>query len=75
MRRPLRSSSSSPFVPARDMLAKPASRRGPCRSLPTRRIATTSDVALSPDGTLVACGVVSPDENDLGNAWIRKLAR
>jgi hypothetical protein len=34
-----------------------------------------SDVALSPDGTLVACGVVSPDENDLGDAWIRKLAR
>lgn len=34
-----------------------------------------SDVELAPDGTLVACGVVSTDEADQGDAWVRKLAR
>lgn len=34
-----------------------------------------SDVALAPDGTLVACGVLTPAGSENGDAWIRKLAR
>jgi hypothetical protein len=34
-----------------------------------------SDVALAPDGTLVACGVLTPVDGENGDAWIRKLAR
>lgn len=33
------------------------------------------DVALYDDETIVACGVVTPDDGDVEDAWIRRLAR
>jgi hypothetical protein len=33
------------------------------------------DVALYDDATIVACGVLTPDDADVEDAWIRRLAR
>ncbi|MFO0636247.1 MAG: hypothetical protein U0168_25735 [Nannocystaceae bacterium] len=32
-----------------------------------------SDLLIASDGTLVACGVYSPDGDDVGDIWVRKL--